>query len=66
MVVGPSLFRQEGGLDPDLHPSVAARAWNEMQTAVVLWWLDEPGSVDREQLIETLVRLHPAVACARR
>jgi hypothetical protein len=29
----------------------------------VLWWLQDPDSVAEAELIETLARLHPAVAC---
>lgn len=55
----------QGRLDPALDPSVAAKGFTAMQSAVILWWLDDPGRAERSHVIETLVRLHPAVAAAR-
>ena len=55
-------LKQQGLLDPALDPEVASRAFAAMQNGVVLWWLDERDRVDRETLIATLVRMHPALA----
>ncbi|MGH0036064.1 MAG: TetR/AcrR family transcriptional regulator [Myxococcota bacterium] len=55
----------QGRLDPELDPAVAAKGFTSMQTAVILWWLDDPARAERTHVIETLVRLHPAVAAAR-
>jgi AcrR family transcriptional regulator len=54
-----------GRLDPGLDPEAAARAQLAMQSGVVLWWLEDPAARNRDQVIETLVRLHPAVAAGR-
>ena len=51
-------------LEPSLDPAVAAKGFTAMQSAVILWGLDDPGRAERNDVIETLVRLHPAVAAA--
>lgn len=56
-------LQREGQIDPGIDPGVAARAFTEMQLSVVAWWLEDPSSTTREALIETLIRLHPAIAC---
>lgn len=56
-------LQAEGEIDDRIDPAVAARAFTEMQVAIVCWWLDEPVRPDREALVETLVRMHPAIAC---
>jgi AcrR family transcriptional regulator len=55
-------LRREGRLDIDVDPAVAASATLVMQTGVVLQWLDGRLATDRETLIETLTRLHPALS----
>ncbi len=57
-------LQSEGALDPRLDPAVAARAFVGMQNSVVCWWLEDPSRASRAALVETLVRLHPAVAAA--
>jgi hypothetical protein len=57
-------LQSEGALDPRLDPAVAARAFVAMQNGVVCWWLEDPSRASRAALVETLVRLHPAVASA--
>jgi len=56
-------LQAEGAIDRAIDPTVAARAFTEMQVAIVSWWLDEPAAPSRDALIETLVRMHPALAC---
>jgi len=56
-------LQAEGEIDARIDPAVAARAFIEMQVAIVCWWLDEPARPDRDALVETLVRMHPAIAC---
>ena len=51
-----------GLLDTRLDPVVAARAFVAMQNSVVCWWLAEPTRSTREAIVETLIRLHPAIA----
>jgi AcrR family transcriptional regulator len=55
----------QGRLDPALDPAVAAKGFTAMQSAVILWWLDDRERAERSHVIETLVRLHPAVASGR-
>lgn len=54
-----------GRLDAELDPAIAARVFTAGQGQILLWWLDAPDPVPRSSLIETLIRLHPAVACQR-
>jgi len=56
-------LQREGSIDPAIDPGVAARAFTEMQLSVIAGWLDESSPATRQSLIETLVRLHPAIAC---
>jgi AcrR family transcriptional regulator len=49
-------------LDPALDPAVAAKGFTVMQSGVILWWLDDPGRAERKHVVDTLVRLHPAIA----
>lgn len=56
-------LQRTGELDAAMNPEVAARGFAGMQTSVLLWWLDDPNRCPREELLETLVRLHPALAC---
>jgi len=52
-------------LEPGLQPALAARAVGAMQTGLVCWWLDDPSRARADDLVATLVSLHPAVSCAR-
>lgn len=58
-------LRAAGQLDPALHPAIAARAFVAMQTGVLTWWLEDRSRASEQELVETLVRLHPAVSGAR-
>lgn len=58
-------LQRAGQLDASLDVAVAARLFNAGQGQILLWWLATPEPPPREKLIETLVRLHPAVACQR-
>ena len=60
-----SELRAAGHLDPGLDIAAAARFFNAGQSQLLLWWLDAPEALGREQLIATLERLHPARACRR-
>lgn len=57
-------LQRRGSLDPDLDPAVASRAFVAMQNDVVCWWLEDRTRASREAVVETLVRLHPAIAAA--
>ena len=57
---------QRGGhLEASVDTRLAARIFNAGQSQIVLWWLEAPDPPAAAQLIETLVQLHPAVACRR-
>ena len=57
---------QRGGLlEASVDTGLAARIFNAGQSQIVLWWLEAPDPPSTAQLIETLVQLHPAVACRR-
>lgn len=58
-------LQREGRVDPALDPAVAATGYAGMQSAVLLWWLAEPAAPARARVIETLVRLHPALSGGR-
>jgi len=55
-------LRRGGRIDASIDPAVAARAFTCMQNGVVCWWLEDPGRAPRDALVDTLARLHPAVA----
>jgi AcrR family transcriptional regulator len=48
-----------GDLAPELHPAVAAQAIAAMSSRVLAWWVEDPTRASREQVIETLCRMHP-------
>jgi AcrR family transcriptional regulator len=54
-------LQAKGELDPDLDPEIAARAFAGAQTAVISWWLDAQERTSRRDVIDTLVRMHPAI-----
>lgn len=58
-------LQQAGELDPAVNVALAARIFTAGQGQILLWWLDAPDPPSRAELIETLVRLHPATACRR-
>ncbi len=58
-------LRNSGALERAVDPAVAARAFVAMQNDVVCWWLDDRSRATRDGVIETLVRLHPAIAARR-
>lgn len=56
-------LQAEGQLEERVDPAVAARAFSAAEAQAVLWWIQEAPTSDPAPLIETLVRLHPALAC---
>ena len=56
-------MQENGEVAPDLNAAVAARAFTAAQAQTVLWWLQDPKAPEEAELIDTLVRLHPAIAC---
>ncbi|MBW2417797.1 MAG: TetR/AcrR family transcriptional regulator [Deltaproteobacteria bacterium] len=55
-------LRSQGLVEAALSPAVAARAFLAMQNGVVSWWLEDRARASREEVVETLVLLHPAIA----
>lgn len=55
-------LQSRGLVEAALNPAVAARAFLALQNGVVSWWLDDPERASREELIESLILLHPAIA----
>lgn len=51
-----------GELPDSVHPAVAAQAITGMTARVVAWWVEDPSRVPREQVIETILRMHPTRA----
>ena len=55
-------LRAGGRLHPAINPAVAAKGFEVMQEGVLAWWLEDPRRAERASIVETLVRLHPALA----
>ena len=51
-----------GRVDPSLDPDLAARAYLAMEVGTLLWWLENPARAERDRLVDTLARMHPAIA----
>jgi AcrR family transcriptional regulator len=49
-----------GRLHPALHPATAAQAIAAMNSRVIAWWVEDPSRATRDEVIETLCRMHPA------
>jgi len=52
--------RARGAFPRGVDPEVAAQAHAAQLTRVVAWWAEDPSHATREQVVETLIRLHPA------
>jgi AcrR family transcriptional regulator len=52
--------RAESGELSGLHLAAAAQAIVGMATRVIAWWVEDPGRAPREEVVETLIALHPA------
>jgi hypothetical protein len=51
---------QAGQVAAELHPPVAAQAIAAMHSRVIAWWVEDPSRSTRDEVIETLCRMHPA------
>jgi len=51
---------QRGSFREGVDPEVAAQAHAAQLTRVVAWWAEDPSHATRDQVVETLIRLHPA------
>jgi AcrR family transcriptional regulator len=56
---GLRMRAQAGQLAPGLHAPTAAQAIAAMHARVLAWWVEDPARATREELIETLCRMHP-------
>lgn len=50
-----------GQVDAALDAELAARAYLSMEVGTLLWWLEDPSRAELGSLVDTLVRMHPAV-----
>ncbi len=48
-----------GELPAHIHPEATAQAIAGMTARVVAWWVEDPSRAPREQVIETILRMHP-------
>jgi AcrR family transcriptional regulator len=48
-----------GQLPSELQAAVAAQAIAAMHSRVIAWWVEDPTRATRDELIETLCRMHP-------
>lgn len=60
------LLQQQGQLDTDLNVDLASRIYAAAEVGMLLWWLEDPTRCQTPELIDTLLRLHPVVACRPR
>lgn len=51
--------RAAGETPADLNPTVAAQAYAGMTARVLSWWIDDPTRASREEVVHTLLRMHP-------
>jgi AcrR family transcriptional regulator len=56
-------LQAEGRIDPTLNVDLASRAYAATEVGTILWWLDDPDRGEADELVETLLRLHPVMAC---
>lgn len=56
-------LQARGELDAGIDVDLAARAYSATEVGTILWWLDDPERAEADELVDTLVRLHPVVAC---
>lgn len=54
--------RARGEAAADLHPAVAAQALAAMTTRVIAWWVEDPSRASRDEVVATLLRMHPSRA----
>ena len=57
---------REGSGGAGLHPAVAAQALAAMVSRVLAWWIEDPERASRDEVVETLLRLHPLVRSPER
>jgi AcrR family transcriptional regulator len=48
-----------GQIPPEFHVGVAAQAIAAQSSRVIAWWVEDPSRATREEVIETLCRMHP-------
>jgi AcrR family transcriptional regulator len=57
--------RAQSGELAGLHSAAAAQAIVGMATRVIAWWVEDPGRAPRDEVVETLIALHPASRSGR-
>ena len=58
-------LQREGQLPDDLDVDLVARAYLSMEVGMLLWWLEDSRRASAAALVDTLARLHPAIAARR-
>jgi AcrR family transcriptional regulator len=53
-------LQRAGWLDPGLDVALAARGYLAMESGLLLWWLEDPDRARAEDIVDTLIRAHPA------
>ncbi len=61
---GLERLQRRGVLPKDFDAELAARAYHSMEVGTLLWWIENPNRAPKDQLIQTLTILHPALAAA--
>ena len=46
----------------DLHPAPTAQALTAQALRLVVWWTEHPDLASREQVVDTLLRMHPGLS----
>lgn len=54
-------LQRAGRISAELDVELAARAYLAMEVGMLLWWLEDPSRARSEGIVETLVRMHPAM-----
>jgi len=52
--------RAEGVAPEDVHPAVAAQALAALLVRVIAWWIDHPEQATRQEVVATILRMHPS------
>ena len=63
---GLQRLQRRGVLSESLDPEIAARAYHSMEVGTLLWWIEDPSRASKEQIVQTLAVLHPAIAASPR
>lgn len=54
-------LQRAGRISAELDADLAARAYLVMEVGLLLWWLEDPSRASARAIVDTLVRMHPAL-----